>query len=1482
MNRKKPASYFILFLLLTHDLKAQNGNYNLNNVIPPSATVASIGKYGEIPVGLYTGIPNISIPLYEIKDGPLSLPISLSYHAGGIRVEEIASNVGLGWTLNAGGIVGRQIMGMADETGWITDAPNRIANILQSGTQDQIDQMSLGIEDGSRDGEPDIYYYDCDGLSGKFLFGQDGTLHNYPIKNISVTPSVGGWKIITEDGTVYEFDKSETVTSVNCNGGDADNITSWFLSKITSSDGKRQISFAYENVIYWATAFLGETFYLPINGDGGCLTNGTVTCQGSNVYNTQRLKQIDFSGGYVKFNYNNVRQDISPGTDKSLDQIEIYTSVNTLIKKYDLAYSYFGPGSSDPDDNRLKLTSVTEGSATSQKPPYTFTYEESVQLPNRQAASTDHWGYYNGKNNTTHVPSFKYTIPFTGTTYNYSGADRAANPATMQAGILKKIQYPTGGETDFTYETNTTADERIPATTYSQIIPFGLDQPYSSLTSPYETSSFTIPSQGADVQFSVSGLAASSSVCSYEVNLHCYLIKDDNVSNPFITITDGINGGYFQLPGGTYKIQFTFDNSCGTGDLAYYISLDAKIPVLSELGQRPVGGLRIQQMEDKPGNGGQSVIKKYRYEDELDATKSSGLLVNFPEYGYELSVQKWMTEPSTGECTGTNSCIYHVEQSKTNYPLATSQGSYVGYSHVIEDLQDNGEIRHNYNVYSFANPSFPFAPMETYEWEQGAETATKYYAKKNGQLVLSKEMTYEYYYSNPEFVEGYMVGRNSITVGCVASPQRAPLTTYSLFPRFFALNHINERVYDQNDPTKYIETVTDYTYNTTHYQLAQIRTQTSSSDATVKDEVVVNKQYPQDYSFTGTPSGTEAQGIKKLQDLHMVNVPIEEYSYRQKRDISTNAISSQRVINGTITTFKYDNPYPDQIYRLETNTTIPLSTYGSGSGISSNAFIKNTNSTISNAFKTAVVFNSYDAHGNLTQQQKVNDVINSYLWGYGSKYPVAQVVGASYATASSYITQSILDNPSDDAALRSHLNSLRNIPNTQVTTYTYQPLVGMSSQTDVRNRTTYYEYDGLQRLIRIRDQDHNILKTFDYQFQATTSCGPNCFIEPMQTLAGSNTLGYPVGVFNVNGQLLGNAASSGTFVSLWNSDAADVGFGSLAAGSDSLHFQVTLNTGKALPPITGCRFFQVDLSYNTFDAVRNFNAAYVDFGDGSGMHLKANLSDPVQTLAANTTQTQTNGFNQFAWYFVHTYPNNNLKTITFYHNDANETEDIDNLNAPATSCSLLKNLRGNLPQNTGLFGGSSYQQSSMLSVAGISNWSAIHSITNFTLNTGDEGITNCEHLNYVQDFMAGNPGLDTILLSRNGLACYFDSTFKISRLKSNWNNYFTNLQWLSITDGQWNREDLSALTHLRFFVLVPARPSFSNVPTGNAFIPLASGEVDNIINQIAAGAGATVSNGIITIVTGSSSVNRTGASDASYNLLTTGKGWQITIDTGSR
>ncbi|AXP80516.1 hypothetical protein CJ739_1427 [Mariniflexile rhizosphaerae] len=60
----------------------------LPQIIPPSPNAASLAQYADVPISHYTGVPNISIPLYEIKSGNLTLPINMSYQSTTLRMSQ--------------------------------------------------------------------------------------------------------------------------------------------------------------------------------------------------------------------------------------------------------------------------------------------------------------------------------------------------------------------------------------------------------------------------------------------------------------------------------------------------------------------------------------------------------------------------------------------------------------------------------------------------------------------------------------------------------------------------------------------------------------------------------------------------------------------------------------------------------------------------------------------------------------------------------------------------------------------------------------------------------------------------------------------------------------------------------------------------------------------------------------------------------------------------------------------------------------------------------------------------------------------------------------------------------------------------------------------------------------------------------------------------------------------------------------------------
>ena len=95
---------------------------------------------------------------------------------------------------------------------------------------------------------------------------------------------------------------------------------------------------------------------------------------------------------------------------------------------------------------------------------YALNYNAQA-LPASTSRARDYWGYYNGQTaNTTLIPAFSFdAIGYASNpnpiTYNIvNGANRAVNSSLAQAWMLNKITYPTGGFTNFTYESNQYAD----------------------------------------------------------------------------------------------------------------------------------------------------------------------------------------------------------------------------------------------------------------------------------------------------------------------------------------------------------------------------------------------------------------------------------------------------------------------------------------------------------------------------------------------------------------------------------------------------------------------------------------------------------------------------------------------------------------------------------------------------------------------------------------------------------------------------------------------------------------------------------------------------------------------------------------------------------------------------------------------------------------------------------------------------------------
>ncbi|GAA6773310.1 hypothetical protein AAGS39_40690 [Flavobacterium sp. CGRL2] len=154
-------------------LQAQTENSSPTpNFAPKTPEAAAFLKYGEYPVDLSTGVPGISIPLYNIEINGFKLPISLDYHASGIKVNQEATWVGLGWNLNAGAQVILSPRDEIDENNpYIDDIPDDdgIIAFFKLHPYKHNDVLALNSNlDQSR--VKDLYVFSSPTANGSFLY----------------------------------------------------------------------------------------------------------------------------------------------------------------------------------------------------------------------------------------------------------------------------------------------------------------------------------------------------------------------------------------------------------------------------------------------------------------------------------------------------------------------------------------------------------------------------------------------------------------------------------------------------------------------------------------------------------------------------------------------------------------------------------------------------------------------------------------------------------------------------------------------------------------------------------------------------------------------------------------------------------------------------------------------------------------------------------------------------------------------------------------------------------------------------------------------------------------------------------------------------------------------------------------------------------------------------------------------------------------
>ncbi len=1138
-----------------------NGEFQAKRVIPPSPEAAELGKYGNVPVSLFSGTPQINIPIFEAKVGGISLPISLSYNASGFKPEELASWVGLNWSLNAGGIITRSVIGNPDVVPYYFSSSNNYQDLFSQTDLIAKSDAMLDLKRGYKESQPDVYYYNFAGYSGKFIIKPDGTVIKKERDNLKIehcitcfNPQVDGsasFTITDANGIVFEFKQTEvSVTqydpgNIAFESGGIPGVlnytypSTWYLTKVTSANGNQSIVLNYYTTATEHTLFHNTLDYQSVSYytstepravvtgtdpniiyDGGpcqiyfCSNSNpgvntldqfnygiapTVTMkrkyvQSINVYSgTSLINRIDFES------LENQRLDLDhnyyPG-ERILKSIKVYAvtleASSTLVHQFDLQQSYFTGSQDLPDYKRLRLDQVKEvpvasNFSTAPKPPYIFEYNNGLNglTPPVFTAGKDHWGFYNGQQNSyggvgpTLIPTVS---PGRGL-----GAVRDPSFEGSATNMLTKLTYPTGGFSTFEFELN----------------------------------------------------------------------------------------------------DAFFDGN------------------LSPVG---IGGLRVKKIVDYSFTDKKATQKEYTYLKD-DGTSSGS--ANYPIYtstsSYVHSFQPALPSCNPNSCTQASDWVrnYYTVSASPITGLGYMQGSHIQYSQIIERQTDvNTGVPLGKTVFQY----YVSIPTGNDDDIAAGDLLEKAEYDNNSKMLRDIKNTYNYLPYNSWIAATVKPGltQSNKTILCQYNnggqlnykyygiwesfndciQQRILNSRLDLFGYFFIgrekqLAQQTEKVFDQLS-NNYLTITRKYTYgNPQHIFPTLIEESTSGNEI-----VGTIKKYVADYVIpSGITTDDPTKGLKLLKDKNILGAEVEKIQYRQNQD-GTNI----RYINGLINTYNPYSPFPSKVYRVETG--IPLTSI-QGSNINTGIFIMDP------SYKSLGYFN-YDINGNLQEQGKTLGAPKIYIWDAIYQIAVAEITNAdifsvaytSFETYNSngnwlianlsptlYINGGVTGSKSfnlNNATnfFKKDLNTTRkyivsywsqNGPATvnanaglstaiqgsthgswtyyehklptgsgsvtitgngiiidelrlfpvdaQMTTNTFAPLLGITSQCGVNDQIVYYEYDGYNRLVNVRDCDNNIIKNFRYNFGlgASIASSPTSIFYNGTLQASFSKNGCPIG-----------------------------------------------------------------------------------------------------------------------------------------------------------------------------------------------------------------------------------------------------------------------------------------------------------------------------------------------------------------------------------
>lgn len=1189
---------------VTFAQSSPNNVFNVKTMLPTSPEAAALGKFGDVPVGYYTGTANISIPIYTIKEPGLTIPIAVQYHGGGIKVEDQATNVGLGFSLEPGGAIIQVVNGTedkydilenSDSTGYAYVRNRSITGAYTQGTEIGVNNWQCYVSFGTcfigndgtgdtyttltrllaGDGQPDIYQYNFPGASGKFYINpvtHQIVLIDPKAKINFVRINDSSWSATTLDGNKFFFNALETSSTyvVSIHTG-----YTWKLTSIVLASGKT-INFNYTNGHYsWYTynEQYHDDYLYGLNPTG---QHGLVPYLDISQHNTRNLTSITTTDLTIQFNLSS-RSDLDINhrdSSKRIASIDIIDPISTKkVKSFNFSYSYFpfstiggnfGQSTASLDTatlnvlgRRLRLDSIQEvgyspSGVASTLPAYRFRYDSSAVLPLKTSCARDYWGYYNGQNNANLLPDLSYfhysgdsafsNLPAT-FLYNYyfTGANRVPDTSKMFVGMLRRIVYPTGGFSDFGYESNSFSNYNYPdSAKIAATIKHATAQDKNLSTDSTST---------AHLVFHGNTIIRFTNTISKGVPIQGLGFND--LKNSIIQLVRIVNGSptilqtwqmansdsvAFNAAGGQmvwnqdvsvpYNVSAYYVVSVGLPDtlgpqntsgktafvsavISYYDTAGANLKMSYG------GGVRIASIKNYAAAGQLAAQKVIRYTN--DDGSSSGLLMTPLKYYYPRTLWFSYIPPSGTACInniyGTDTTWFMSDDGAVPFSDAAG-GNIIGYSKVDElslapDNSTDGKHTYYYNNhvsnYKLNNPNDPDLTNGLVAKEE----------VQNSNLDTLQQTAYYYTDINPSVVSftGIKIFSNWIGLdqctppsGMTPYPYKKyeidfyPITSRWLLPQqktttLYAGGHTSavttnyyynaigqktrEESYDSKGQKRTIVSV--YPYDTTGSQAQSLR-DSSLYDQLLRQKVLVDTTETErvDNSYS-IQSGQLVQNDTKTsirRNPSFVNISFDQYgAFKTIQQITQKGLTTSLVWNDSY----------DYVIAECKNAKVSAVAYTSfeKDGVGYWAVGSATRDTTASITGTT----SYNlSNGNISKSGLPNGY---YILSYWSTNGPKTITGGAVSVATgrtvgswTYYEHLLKDSTSSvTISGTGSIDELRIFPrDAQMTSYTYDRLKGISAMSAPNGEVMYYVYDDFGRLRFIKDWLGNIIKSFQYNY----------------------------------------------------------------------------------------------------------------------------------------------------------------------------------------------------------------------------------------------------------------------------------------------------------------------------------------------------------------------------------------------------------------